>query len=179
MEIIKVAHSFAAAAHGNQERKFTGRPYLEHLEETAQILWQVTDGEAETDDYIAAILHDVVEDTEIRLEEVGRNFGKVVMDLVDELTIDLKQKEKEGKKNYLARRLNEMSDRALAIKLSDRLSNVIGLENEKIPTSFVKWYVRETFHILEHLDRDLNEVHKELIDRLNKMLLYLKIDRKI
>ena len=179
MDWIETAHSFAASAHRDQERKFTGRPYLEHLEETAQIFWQVTDGESESDAYIAAVLHDTVEDTNVTIEEVKRVFGDKVASLVDELTIDEVQKQKEGKKVYLARRLNEMTDTALSIKLSDRLSNVIGLENEKIPTNFVKWYIKETLYILEHLDRHLNEVHEELIDRLNKMILYLKIDRKI
>lgn len=179
MERTEIAHSFAASAHKGQERKFTGRPYLEHLEETAHILWEATEGKADLDFYIAALLHDTVEDTEVTLAEVERVFGPRVAFLVDELTIDLKQKEKEGKKVYLARRLNEMSDVALSIKLSDRLSNVVGLENEKIPDSFVKWYIRETIYILDHIDRNLNDVQKELIDRIQKMVLYLKISRKI
>ena len=174
---IKRAHEFAGAAHLGQERKFTGAPYTVHLEETAQLLWEVTDGKAETNDYVAAILHDTVEDTDVTLEEIGKEFGGEVMDLVSELTIDQELKEKEGKKPYLARRLNEMSSRALTIKLCDRFSNVAGLEDKRIPRDFVKWYVRETQYILENLTCELNADQKYLTYKICKMLIYLRLDR--
>ena len=178
-EKINRAHEFAIAAHGDQERKFTGATYTSHIEETAQLVWEVTDGKAETDDYIAAILHDVVEDTDVSLNEVGRHFGKVVMDLVEELTIDPIQKKLEGKKPYLSKKMNTMSSRALTIKLCDRLSNVVGLEYEVIPKDFVKWYVKETAYLLDNLTRSLNDDQEYLINRIRKMLMYLVISRKL
>jgi len=176
---IKKAHNFAKAAHLGQERKFTKVPYLTHLEETAQLLWEVTEGQADQDDYIVAILHDVVEDTDIELIEIGRNFGKIIMDLVGELTNDPVEKGKKGKKSYLLEKMSTMSSRALTIKLCDRLSNVSGLEHDAVTTSFAKWYIKETFYILDNLSRELNEDQEYLIDRIRKMLLYLKISRKL
>jgi len=176
---IKKAHKFAAEAHYGQERKFTGVPYLTHLEETAQLLWEVTEGQADHDDYIVAILHDVVEDTDVEPIEIGREFGGAIMDLVVELTNDPVEKGKKGKKSYLVEKMNNMSSRALTIKLCDRLSNVSGLENDLVKTDFVKWYIKETFYILDNLDRELNEDQEYLIDRIKKMLLYIRISRKL
>lgn len=178
-DIIKMAHEFASEAHKGQERKFTGEPYTKHLEETSQMLWEVTEGNASTDMYVAAILHDVVEDTEVTLEEVGRHFGGYVMSLVGELTIDDRQKEIEGKKVYLSRKINEMSDPALLIKLCDRLNNVGGLEDKRIPDKFVKWYIKETQYILEHLTRELGSVAQQLIRRIEWLLMYLKLNRNL
>lgn len=177
---IKRAHEFAMEAHKGQERKFTGAPYTKHLEETAQILWEITDGQATHDMYIAAILHDTVEDTDTTLEDIGKYFGKVVMDLVGELTINEKEKEVEGKKAYLARRLNEMSDdEALLIKLCDRFSNVSGLTEKEIPIKFVKWYIKETQYIISHLDRELTKEQKLGADKITQMVMFLKLDRNI
>lgn len=176
---IKIAHEFATAAHKGQERKFTGEPYTKHLEETSQILWEATDGMANYDMYVAAILHDVVEDTEITLEEVGRHFGGCVMSLVDELTINEEKKKVEGKKIYLSRKMNEMSDPAFLIKLCDRLSNVGGLEDRRIPDKFVKWYIKETQYLLEHLTRELGTVAQQLIERIEWLLMYLKLNRTL
>ena len=174
MNNLKMAYEFAKVAHGDQKRKFVGVPYITHLDETAQLLWDATNGLASNSEYIAAILHDVVEDTDITLEEIGQHFGKEVADLVDELTIDQVEKEKEGKKKYLARKLNTMSEKALNIKLCDRLSNVVSLENKEVPDDFVKWYIKETAYILDNLDRDLNSIQLNLITKLNSMITYLK-----
>lgn len=177
MNALKQAHKFAESAHKGQKRKFTGWPYMTHLKETAQNLWEATDGAAENEDYIAALLHDVVEDTDVPAEEIGRNFGGTVMALVLELTINEEEKKRLGKKVYLAKALNEMSSRALTIKLSDRLSNVSGLINKDIPINFVKWYVKETQYILNNFDGDLNAAQKYLVDKLKNMLNLIVVNR--
>lgn len=174
---LKKAHTFAVAAHGDQKRLFSGKPYIVHPEETAQLLWEVTSGKATVDDYIAAILHDVIEDTDVALIEIKRHFGDVVMNLVDELTTNQKQKEKLGKAVYLTEKINNMSSRALTIKLCDRLSNVVALDQDHAPKAFVKKYVQETTYILNGLTRPLNDDQKYLTDRLKKMLLYLTLNR--
>lgn len=174
---LRRAYAFAAMAHGSQERKFTGAPYTTHLEETAQLVWEATDGQANLDVYIAAILHDVVEDTDITPKEVGREFGGCVMSLVNELTINMEEKEREGKKVYLSRYINKMSEPAFLVKLCDRLSNVMGLIDEEIPIKFVIWYVKETQYILEHLNRKLSTVQESLVGRIEKTLVYLRLNR--
>lgn len=179
MNRLDKAHAFAVVAHGNQERKFTGVPYLEHLEETAQLLWVATEGSASEDEYIAALLHDVVEDTEITEQEVSQEFGQLPANLVMELTINQADKERIGKKNYLVKSINAMTEEAFTIKLCDRLSNVIGLENKKIPDKFVKWYMRETEYILKNINRSMTKTQKDLVKKLNSMLVYLKLNRKL
>jgi GTP pyrophosphokinase len=179
MDRLKKAHEFAKAAHGSQKRKFTGEPYLTHLEETAQTLWEVTDGRANKNEYIAALLHDVVEDTPITLKKVGQEFGLEVMNLVEELTIDQEQKEKEGKKLYLSRKINIMTEKAFTIKLCDRFRNLIGLENRTVPKKFVRWYVKETQYLIDNLNRELTNTQTELLNKINKTLIFLRLNRKI
>jgi (p)ppGpp synthase/HD superfamily hydrolase len=177
MNSLKAAHKFAEDAHKGQTRKFTGRPYIEHLKETAQNLWEATDGTAENEDYIAALLHDVVEDTGVPAEEIGRNFGGTVKFLVEELTTNEEERKKLGKEIYLAKKMDEVSDRALTIKLSDRLSNVSGLIDKEIPIDFVKRYFNETKYIIDNLDRELDAPQKYLVDKIKNMLNIVTINR--
>ena len=177
MSRINKAHEFAEVAHKGQERKYTGIPYISHLEETAQLLHDITDGKASTEMYQAAILHDVVEDTEVDLKEVGQEFGKEVMDLVEELTNDSDKKKEMTKKPYMANKINNMSKPAFLIKLCDRFSNVSGLEDRRVSNKFVKWYVKETQYILDRLDRDLDDIEKFMVNKISQMIIYLRIDR--
>jgi GTP pyrophosphokinase len=176
-EKIMTAYGLAREAHKGQERKFVGLPYITHLEETSQLLLENTEGEVPEEQYIASLLHDVVEDTDVELSEVERMFGKKVRDLVDELTIKEEQKERLGKKPYLVASMNSMTEGALTIKLCDRLSNIAGLDDRRVPKDFIVWYVKETMYLLDHLDRKLTSVQKVLIDKIKKMLYYLKITR--
>jgi (p)ppGpp synthase/HD superfamily hydrolase len=177
-DMIKKAHQFAVAAHKDQKRKFTEEPYVVHLEGTAQLVWEATDGNASYDVYVAAILHDVVEDTDVELMEVGREFGGTVMSLVKELTINEQQKKKLGKKIYLAQKINQMSAPAFLIKLCDRLHNVTSLIDKRVPTNFIKWYCVETQYIIDNLDRYVSDLDKGLISRIEKTLAYLKLNRE-
>lgn len=176
-EKVIMAYGMAREAHKNQERKFTGIPYIRHLEETSQILIENTDGNVSEDLYVAALLHDIVEDTEVKLEEIERIFGRNVRSLVNELTINEEQKNELGKKKYLTAHINSMTDEALTIKLCDRLSNVAGLDDKKVPKDFIVWYVKETIYLLDSLNRKLSSVHKVLVNKIKQMVYYLKITR--
>lgn len=78
------AIAFAAIAHAGQVRKYTGEPYVLHPIHVMRLLWD--GGIKDTDILIAALLHDVVEDTGVNLSTIERRFGKFVAKLVDELT---------------------------------------------------------------------------------------------
>ena len=179
MNRIKEARDFAKEAHRKQKRNFTGSPYFLHLEETFQILWDITEGKDKEDIYIAAVLHDTVEDTAVTIDEINKNFGKAVGDLVAELTTDNKIVKEIGKKEYLSCKINEMSEDAFTIKLCDRLSNVMGLDDKAIPDSFALRYILETQYILEHIERKMNEPQKHLTKRIEGMLVFLKINRNL
>jgi Guanosine polyphosphate pyrophosphohydrolases/synthetases len=112
MERLKLAHDFVLARHGDEKRKFTNRPYVGHLEETAQLLWEATDGQASDDEYIAALFHDLLENTPTTPEELGKDWGGEVMSIVVEVSNDDAQIAIEGKAVYLSKKINAMSDKA-------------------------------------------------------------------
>jgi len=176
---LKLAHDFAMERHGDQKRKFTNRPYVGHLEETAQLLWEATDGKASDNEYIAAIFHDILENTSTTPEELGKNWGGEVMDMVVEISNDGAQIAIYGKAVYLSKKINSMSNKTFTIKLCDRLSNVVGLDDVAIPDHFVSRYVKETQYILENLDREINDIQKYLIERIANMLVFLRLKRNL
>ncbi len=179
MDKLKLAHEFVKSYHHDHKRKFTGDPYISHLEETAQLLWEATNGQADKDDYIAALCHDVVEYASEAKAELGRLFGMGPMSIVSELTNEEEQLKLLGKAVYLSQKINAMSDRAFTIKLCDRLSNVMGLNDHRIPNVFVVKYIDETDYIIRKLNRVITEPQQYLINRITSMLMFLKIDRSL
>src|SRR5262249_54172293 len=80
---------FAAEAHRNQRRNGAAQePYLNHLIEVVDLVVQATDS-ADMDLVIAALLHDVVEDTPTTYEDVTTSFGKRVAEIVLENSDDM------------------------------------------------------------------------------------------
>jgi (p)ppGpp synthase/HD superfamily hydrolase len=77
------AVAFATAAHANQSRKYSGRPYIEHPVAVARMVSRFVHDE---DMLLAAVLHDTVEDTPVSVEDVARAFGEPVALLVADLT---------------------------------------------------------------------------------------------
>ncbi len=85
MGIVTQAFTFATAAHAavGQKRKYSGDDYIVHPMRVAKVVEQY----GGTDEMIAAAyLHDVVEDTQVKLDTITSLFGSVVADLVDDLT---------------------------------------------------------------------------------------------
>lgn len=124
MKLIRRAFDFAYKAHDGQLRK-TGDPYIIHPIAVARIVGEELQLGAHP--VCAAFLHDVVEDTDITIEEIEAEFGKDVAFLVNVVT-----KQKSG--TYVTSRqvdnfrqmLNSINYdiRALLIKLADRLHNM-------------------------------------------------------
>ena len=79
LEILKEAYQYSREAHQGQFRK-TGEPYVSHPVAVSQIL---TTWNLDSPALIAALLHDVVEDTQITKGEISQKYGQVVADLVD------------------------------------------------------------------------------------------------
>lgn len=174
LEKIKAARIYAAEMHEGQERKFTGEPYIVHPEDTSGFIVQVQGDEGMV---IAALLHDTLEDTNADPEYIRTEFGGDVLGLVEELTSDKKKQKIVGKKKYLTKIMNTMSERAFTIKLADRLANILYLKDERTPKDFIRGYLKQTLYILDHLDRDINEDQEILIIRLRAAVLYIKNKR--
>ena len=85
MELVSEAISFAVKAHDGMRRKKSEAPYILHPMEAAVIVGAMTD-----DQYLiaAAVLHDVVEDTDVTIDEIEARFGKRVRELVESETED-------------------------------------------------------------------------------------------
>lgn len=79
MQVFEEAISFAARAHGGMVRKASQQPYILHPMEAAVIVGTMTD---DPQVLAAAVLHDVVEDAGVTLQELREKFGDRVMELV-------------------------------------------------------------------------------------------------
>lgn len=124
-ELLNKAYVYAMKAHGGQKRA-SGDPYFSHPLEVAAIL---TDLHMDDSTIAAALLHDVVEDTEHTLKEVQKIFGDDIARLVDGVT-KLNRLELVSKKATQAENLRKLllaistDVRVLLIKLADRLHNI-------------------------------------------------------
>ncbi|WP_461829819.1 RelA/SpoT family protein, partial [Aquifex sp.] len=121
-ETILKAYEFAKERHGDQKRK-TGEPYIVHPLNVAKILSELG-MDAET--IVAALLHDVLEDTETTYEELKKEFGESVASLVEGVTKIGKIKYKSDQvENYRKLILATAKDpRVIILKLADRLDNM-------------------------------------------------------
>ncbi len=122
---IVSAYEFAAKAHEGQFRS-SGQPYIIHPLAVADILLDLG---MDTDTICAALLHDVVEDTEATSEQLQKRFGRDVAALVDGVTkltkIPIFNKEQQQAENVRKIMLAMSQDiRVIIIKLCDRLHNM-------------------------------------------------------
>lgn len=125
LDAIQEAFELAHKAHAEQIRA-TGEPYIIHPLSVAYILAEL---EMDTQGIIAALLHDVVEDTEYTLEDIRMMFGDDVAFLVDGVTklsqFHYKDKEDQQLENFRKMFLAMAKDiRVVVIKLADRLHNM-------------------------------------------------------
>lgn len=145
------AIAFAATAHAGQLRKFDGLPYITHPIRVMTMLHQHAAAVSE-DQLVAAILHDVVEDTPVDIKTIERRFGSTVASLVFDLT-DQFTPEAYPSMNRFARkaaertRLASISAQAQDIKLADLIDNTISIVAGDI--GFARTYLREKEDLLK------------------------------
>jgi guanosine-3',5'-bis(diphosphate) 3'-pyrophosphohydrolase len=121
VEAIVAAVRYAAVKHVNQKRKgAAGEPYVNHVIEVAHLVSTVT---ADSNVVIAALLHDVIEDTSVTAAQLCVDFGPDVTALVVEMTDD-KSLPKQERKRLQIEHAPRMSPRAQIIKLADKISNL-------------------------------------------------------
>jgi len=160
-ELIERAYAVAEQAHAGQTRK-SGEPYIQHPLAVALLLAKIGMDPATV---AAGLLHDVVEDTDIDLERLRREFGPHVASLVDGVTkleqieqeqIDRFSHKSEGVRNEqeaesLRKMFIAMADdiRVVVIKMADRLHNMRTLDS--LPPQRRKTFARETLEIFAPL----------------------------
>ena len=168
-KLIQEAYIFARDAHKGQKRK-SGEDYIMHPAAVAELVCDIGGDE---ESIIAALLHDVVEDTSITLKIVESKFKSKVVYLVDGLT-KLNKISKNQKKNvqYLRKIFFAMSGdlRVVIIKLLDHLHNMKTL-GAMPPEKQIK-KAKETFEIYVGLAEKLNlwDIKKNLEDLCFKYL---------
>jgi RelA/SpoT family (p)ppGpp synthetase len=122
---IRTAFEFGARAHAGQTRK-SGEPYISHPIAVAHIL---ADLRMDESTLVAAILHDVIEDTDIAHDEIVAEFGEEVAHLVDGVSklaqIRFKSRAEAQAANFRKMMMAMVEDvRVILIKLADRLHNM-------------------------------------------------------
>lgn len=128
-DLLVRAYRFSEAAHAGQVRH-SGEPYISHCVEVARIL---ADLQLDTVTVACGLLHDIVEDTDVTVDDVQREFGREVAQIVDGLTkianLPMSSPEDRQVENYRKLLLSIAKDvRVILIKLADRLHNMRTLD---------------------------------------------------
>jgi (p)ppGpp synthase/HD superfamily hydrolase len=158
-ELAAAALRFARRVHLGQHRKQTGEQFVEHPIAVARLL---SDSGYDGALLVAAYLHDVVEKTDVELDEIRERFGPGVADLVDSLTEDEEIPEYAERKRALRRRILDAGEDTVVIYAADRVANMrdwrkVSAEDraacgERLGTSLPER--------LQLWDEDLEELHE-------------------
>ena len=129
LDVLSRAYQMSAQAHQGQKR-MSGDDFVSHSVAVATIR---AEQQMDTTTIAAALLHDVVEDSDITLDRLRRDFGNEVADLVDGLTkistLNFRSTAEEQAENYRKLLMSVARDaRVIIIKLADRLHNMRTLD---------------------------------------------------
>ncbi len=146
LQIIEKAYAYAEEKHQGQVRK-SGEPYFIHPIHVAHI---IADLELDPQSICAALLHDVVEDTDATYDDIVREFGETIAMLVDGVTklgkIPTTSKEEQQIENLRKMFFAMTKDiRVIVIKLADRLHNMQTLKY--MPEEKQRYIARETLEV--------------------------------
>jgi (p)ppGpp synthase/HD superfamily hydrolase len=153
--LLADALAFAEHWHGEQTRK-DGSPYVSHLLQVAGLVLEHGGDEEQS---VAALLHDVVEDTGATFEEVGSRFGPTVEQLVRECTDTLPDDDRRGPETWHARKerylehLRTSPAPSVLISACDKLHNLRcmardGSEGFNASAEDQAWFSREVVRVL-------------------------------
>ncbi len=172
------AVEFSFKAHGNQQRKDGKTLYISHPMSVGIILGSIGCGE---NVIIAGILHDIIEDTDIKKEKIKSLFGKKVADLVDQVSEEDKNNSYLIRKKKMAEKISVAENEVILIKAADILSNmtdlVVKLEKygEKVFDIFnadKNRKIKQTEKMVSVVSQRLNS--QRLINKLEKRLIEIK-----
>ncbi len=164
IEQVWAAYRYAAFAHQGQTRR-SGEPYISHPVAVACILAKL---HLDLPTLLAALLHDVVEDTGVPISEISERFGKQVADLVEGLTkldkIEFQSAAAAQAENFRKMLLAMSQDvRVILVKLADRLHNMQTLEAMKPEKQ-------------KRISQETLEIYAPIANRLGLNLIYQELE---
>lgn len=155
-DLIDKAITFATKAHGDQKRKYTEEPYISHPIAVMEIVKTVPHTE---EMLAAAVLHDVIEDTDQSYDDIYYYFGDIVADLVQGLT-DVSHPDdgnRQFRKALDRQHLAEQGADVQTIKLADMIHNTSTTKDHD--PEFWKIYQKEKIALLEVLTKGSKVLH--------------------
>jgi GTP pyrophosphokinase len=183
IDLIQRAYRFSEVSHQGQQRA-SGEPYLSHPLEVANLL---VDFKMDVTTVTAGLLHDVLEDTAATKEDLTREFGGEIADLVDGVTklgkLAFSSREERQAENFRKMLVAMARDlRVLMIKLADRLHNMRTLDY--LPGEKARKVAQETLDIYAPLAHRLGmaKVKAELEDLALRSLqpdAYVDLQRRV
>jgi len=123
-ELVRDAFELLSDTHEGQVQKVNGRPYVEH---SLAVATDVSEAGFEPEMIAAALLHDIVEDSEVTVEQLRQRFGDRVAALVETMTDTAEVKPYERRKALHRERVVQAGPEAAAIFAADKLDNVRAL----------------------------------------------------
>lgn len=165
---IQKARVFAHGAHKaiGQKRKYSGLCYTVHLEEVVRLtnLYNGT-----TDMVCAAYLHDVVEDTDVTLDDIYSEFSKGTSDIVNGLTnlsIGLQNMNRNDRKYVDSLFMSRATYEVQTVKCCDIIHNAQSIIKED--PDFAKVFCYEKIQMLELMNRANADAHKKALEICKK-----------
>lgn len=173
---LAAAEAFCVAAHSaiKQTRRYTGEPYYTHCIRVAEIVRQADFWTVNM--LIAALLHDVVEDTGIEAHLIYKMFGPEVGDYVVDLTDTAKLEDgnRAARKAINRKCIDNASPNSKTVKLADIIHNLEGIQTGFDP-DFILLYAKEKrmdLSVLNQGDTGLYKTAQSLCDKI--ILSYTK-----
>ena len=161
------AITYAFSKYGELKRKSQKIPYVVHPIRITAILRAAGFNENDNEEMmIAALFHDLIEDTETPIEEIKNQFGRKVASIVMELT-----KPEKGNKNDWLKTFEKASKEAKIIKMVDRLDNLMDMPTELWKIKKQKSYAEQAKIILEKCGSANEGIALKLNEEIEKKLL--------
>lgn len=168
--LIRKALKFATNKHHGQVRKISGSPYIQHPIMVSYIAANFKRSKNLHILICAAILHDVLEDTDCTPQELVKEFGSFISGLVFELTDDKEQIGATSKLEYQKSKCIGISNYALFLKLCDRYCNLSDSPKESA--------IDDTYELIQYIKkkRKLTASQKAIIKEIELIIDSASID---
>ena len=165
-DLLDRAIIFAVQAHHNTERRGKGFPYIVHPMEAVEIVATIT---SDQELLAAAALHDTIEDTDVTVEDIRREFGDRVAELVhaesDQFTEGVSEEESwHDRKQAAIDRLRDASHDAKIVAIGDKLSNMRAIYRDYQMIGDDLWNI---FHVKDKASHEWH--YRGLADSLSEL----------